>query len=140
MQTEFAAEIYRSRNQYEQQKQWRTLFHRVLEAYIEARNLPAICAVVYDDEIPPNRKLSVHSIHFVTDIEHAIAKATGDDTGLRELWWRLVDGEELSSAAAARLAVKAGRIFDIRGLSPHLYFRNVKRGRKDRFVPSGVAI
>lgn len=138
--TELAPDVYRSHSHYENLKRWKAIFAHVLDVYIQTKNLPAICAVAYDDEQPPNRKLNADGIHYIADVEHAVEKATGDDTGLHKLWLRLVDGEEISSAAAARLAVKAGRIFDLRDLSPHLYFRQVKKGRKDRrFVPSGTA-
>jgi hypothetical protein len=139
-QTELNPNVYRSHTHYENLKRWKAIFAEVLNVYVQTKHLPAVVAITYDDELPPNRKLGADGIHYIADVELAVAKATGDDTGLRELWLRLVAGEELSSAATARLAVKAGRIFDIRGLAPQLYFRSIRRGRKDRrFVPSGEA-
>lgn len=131
MPTELAAEVYSSHSHYEQQKRWKAIFHQVLEAYIDARSLPSLCAINYDDT-QPNRKLNADAIHFITDVEHAVAKATSNDAELQQQWQLLVEGAETSGTSVARLAVKAGRIFDIRGLCPHIYFRTIKRGRADR--------
>jgi hypothetical protein len=131
MQTELTPDVYKSHSQYEQQKRWRAIFHQVLEAYIDARSLPAICAINYDDSLP-NRKLNADAIHFITDVEHAVAKAIGNDAELHKQWLLLVEGGQTSATAVAKLAVSAGRIFDCRGLLPHLYFRHIRKGRPDR--------
>jgi hypothetical protein len=138
--TELAPGVYESRSHYQQHKRWQTIFKAVLQAYLEARSLPAICAINYDDSQPGNRKLNADAIHFITDIEHAAQKALKDEPELVEHWSRLCEGGEIPASALNRIGSRVGRIADQRGLSPHFYFRHIRKGRSDRRPPAtGVA-
>jgi hypothetical protein len=116
----------------ERHRKWGRIFNAVLDGYVAIRNLPVISAYSYDDEVPRNKTITCDYVHFVTDVENALNAAIGSDPTLYEAWLILVDGGTVTSGILSRLAIKAGRVFNERGLHPSKqYFKVIKKGRRD---------
>lgn len=114
-------------SRYDRQARWGRTLNFVAKTYKHIRNLEPVVAINYNDEEPPNEKLTYDSINFLVDVDNATQKAIGNDPFLYAEWVKLVNGEEVNSGLISRLANKLGRCFEARELHPGKYFRTIKR-------------
>ena len=113
-----------------------TIVTGVIEAYLRIREAPPVVCVNLDPQ-PESRshKWTPVGAEFCADVESALRRflvIRPDRITLRQAWETLLQREDYSRITSSErtLVMALAPIFTRNGLSPHLYFRHIrKRGR-----------
>jgi hypothetical protein len=109
------------------------LVRSVIEAYSQVKKLPVICAIGYDpSSLTRSRRVSPDSIHYVTDVEHAVRDVCQGDPELESAWNRLLEDDSVISNSDARAIRRLAKVFVSRELHPSQYFRIIRHGSPKR--------
>jgi hypothetical protein len=131
------AGVFQSHAAYQDQKDLRNYFWRVIRGYRDVSELSPVVAMVWDPCQAP-KKLGVDGIHYIVDIQLATEKALNGNAELLDQWECLVNGENTPNSAS--IINRCSRIYKSRRLAPATYLRFVKQGRPDRrYATAGAA-
>src|SRR5260370_31900614 len=120
--------VFESYGDYRRQKREKSIFWRVAEAYRNTRQLSPVIAINLDPAGFVGRKLGADAIEYLCDIELASGQALNSPALYRQ-WLELVHGEEGEKLAPATKELnihRCARLYSLRGLLPHLYFRRIR--------------
>lgn len=131
---------FESRGDYKRQRQWRMVFNEAVRGYRDALAASPLVAASYDEDVRP-RRLGAELIHFKIDIEHATEKALQGRPDLLAVWHRIVhEDESIPANLYARVALRCGRIYLARKLTPYEYFTVIRHGHADRATATNSEI